>query len=474
MSFLRRSLLLAALSVGAVGGVTADDAKKGDEKKETKSVPALKVIPAGKKQAEADDAKKKAEEEARKQQEEAEKYQREYEAQLKKNQEEAEKAASHKLLKEVKLVGKGGNSLQTIGVDATGRILALVAQPRGFSQSQKNVTSEIHVLDSDGKAVDVWTVKFHANAVNAGPDGTVYVAGDGKVARFDKDGKMIGDVTDLPFIADMLKNSAQLKEKAEKQIKQQKDSFTSMVKQYKDRVAKLEEKEKAAKDKSEGLSKSDAAQLKQYLQIMDSFKETEKYYDSMTVQSVIDGILGRVKVVNSISANEKDLYLVCGESEGYGFGLWRMDLDLKNPKKIISGISGCCGQMDVQCCGDDILVAENTKHRFARYDRDGKELAAGGKRGKETDPGCFGGCCNPMNVKACGGDVLTAESEGIVKKFGPTGEFKGIVGAVKISGGCKNVAVGSNADVSRVYFCDQPGSRVLILAKKEDAKKDGK
>ena len=46
----------------------------------------------------------------------------------------------------------------------------------------------------------------------------------------------------------------------------------------------------------------------------------------MTVQSVIDGILGRVKVINSVSANDKELYLVCGENEGYGFGLWRMDL----------------------------------------------------------------------------------------------------------------------------------------------------
>ncbi len=468
MSLLRRSLFLAALTV--CGVAPADDAKKADDKKDPKSVPATKVTPAEKKKADAEDAKKKAEEEAKKQQAEAEKFMREYEAQLKKSQEEAEKAASHKLLKEVKLVGKGGNSLQTIGVDAAGRILALVAQPRGFSQSQKNVTSEIHVLDSDGKAAGVWTVKFHANAVNAGPDGTVYVAGDGKIARFDKDGKMIGEVADLPFIADMIKDSDKLKEKAEKQVKQQKDQFANMVKQYKDRVAKLEEKAKAAKDKGEELSKADATQLKQNQQILDSYKESEKYYDSMTVQSVIDGILGRVKVVNSVSANDKDLYLVCGESEGYGFGLWRMDVDLKNAKKIKSGISGCCGQMDVQCCGDDILVAENTKHRFARYDRDGKELAAGGKRGKETDPGCFGGCCNPMNVKACGGDVLTAESEGIIKKFGPTGEFKGIVGSVKISGGCKNVAVGSNADASRVYFCDQPGSRVLILAKKDEKK----
>ncbi len=458
MLLLRRSLLLAAFA--ACGSA----AFAQSEKPATITLPAVKKDDA--------DAKKAETEQAKKEREEADKYQKDFEAQLKKTQEEAEKLATHKLLKEVKLTGKNGNALQTLAVDGDGRVLALVAQPRGFSQAQKDVTSEIHVLDSEGKAAGVWTVKFHANAVNAGPDGTIYVAGDGKLAKFDKAGKQIGEVIELPFIADMTKDKDALKAKAEKQIKAQKDSFLNMVKQYKDRVTKLEEKEKAAKEKGEELAKADVTQLKQNLQIIESFKESEKYYDSMTVQSVIDGILGRVKIINSISVNEKDLYIVCGENEGYGFGLWRMDLELKNPKKISANISGCCGQMDVQCCGEDIIVAENTKHRFAKYDREGKELAAGGKRGKETEPGCFGGCCNPMNVKASGGDILTAESEGIIKRFGPSGEFKGIVGAVSISGGCKNVAVGTNADASRVYFCDQPGGRVMILAQKD--KKDSK
>ena len=461
MTLLRRSMLLAAVFTAGSLASAADD-KKADEKKVEKK---------DEKKADAkEDAKKKAADEAKRQQEEIEKAQREWEAQMKKAQIEAEKSATHKLTKEVKLTGKSGTSLQTLAVDDSGRVLALVAPPRGFSSNQKGVTSEVHVLDADGKETGVWKVDFHANAVNAGPDGTVYVAGDGKLAKFNKDGKMVGDVTELPFIAEMLKDKDKLKEKAEKQIKAQKDSFANMVKQYKDRVTKLEEKEKAAKEKGEELSKADATQLKQNKQILDSFKETEKYYDSQTVESVLSGMLGRVKVVNSVSANEKELFIVCGEAEGYGFGLWRMELDMKNPKKIMGNISGCCGQMDVQCCGEDIVVAENTKHRFARYDRDGKELAAGGKRGKETEPGAFGGCCNPMNVKGCGGDVLTAESEGIIKKFGPTGEFKGIVGAVSISGGCKNVAVGASPDASRIYFCDQPGSRVLILSKKEEKK----
>jgi len=470
MTFLRRSSLLAGFALA--GTIAVAD--------EPKTATPAKVAPAEKKD-DAKTEKQKAEDEAKRLQEEIDKAQREYEAQIKKAQQEGEKLASHKLLKEVKLSGKNGNGLQTLAVDGDGRVLALVAPPRGFSANQKGVTSAVHILDGDGKETDKLTVDFHATAVNAAPDGTIFVAGDGKFAKFDKKGKPVGETVELPFIAEALKDKDKMKAKAEKQIKDQKESFQKIVQQYKDRMAKLEEKEKAAKAKGEELSKADATQLKQSKQILDSYKETEKYYDSMTVESVLEGMLGRVKIVNSVSANEKELFLVCGETEGYGYALWRMDLDLKNPKQIKSGMSGCCGQMDVQCCGGDIVVAENTKHRFARYDRDGKELATGGKQGKETEPGCFGGCCNPMNVKGCGEDILTAESEGLIKKFGPSGEFKGIVGSVAISGGCKNVAVGANADASRVYFCDQPGSRVLILAKKEDKeekkpepKKDGK
>jgi hypothetical protein len=147
-----------------------------------------------------------------------------------------------------------------------------------------------------------------------------------------------------------------------------------------------------------------------------------------------------------------------------------MDRDLKNPKKVLGDVGGCCGQMDVQAMGKDLLVAENTKHQFARYDRDGKKLGGYGKRGEDTNPACFGGCCNPMNLRASGGDILTAESEGVVKRFSGAGEFREVVGAVKIAGGCKNVAVAASADGSKVYFCDQPGGRFFILAKRADKK----
>lgn len=392
-----------------------------------------------------------------------------YLKQIRDAQQQATKLGSHQLLKQVKITGKNGQSLQTIAVDGKGRVLALVAPPRHFGKAEKNVSSEVHILDADGNKLSSLTVQFHANSVNAGPDGIIYVAGDGKLARFNQDGKAMGEVVELPFIKEMIKDEKGMKERAKKQIEAEKKSRELSLKTFKDRLEVLEKKEKAAKDKGEPLSKTEVTQLQQYRLIVESLNASEQ---ELPVEAVVADKISRAKIINSVSANEKDLFIVCGEVEGYGFSVWRMGLDLKDAKKIKSSLSGCCGQMDVQCCGEDIVIAENTRHRFARYDRDGKEIATGGKRGKETEPGCFGGCCNPMNVKALGTDILTAESEGIVKRFGPTGEFKGIVGGVSISGGCKNVAVGASPDGSRVYFCDQPGSQVMILA--ESGKKSEK
>jgi len=249
-----------------------------------------------------------------------------------------------------------------------------------------------------------WTVKFHANSINIAPDGTVYVAGDGKVAQYDRSGKELQEV-ELPHIAKLLSDKAGMKKKAEEQLKSQKEQFTKMVKTYEDMKKKIEDK------KAEDRTKLETLQLQQYDQILKSFTENKSFYDSMTVDSIIEQITGRLRIINAIAVSDKDVFIVCGESEGYGFAVWRMNHEFGDAKQIKTNVIGCCGQMDVQCCGGDIVLAENTRHQFAKYDRDGKTLGAWGKVGKETDPGCFGGCCNPMNLRCSAtGDVFTAES----------------------------------------------------------------
>src|SRR5205823_4066287 len=204
MSFHCRLLLSAAFAATCMLAL-ADDAK-----------------PAQKTEAKKDDKKK--EEKKLTEQEEAQlAYKKYVEAQAKALAEMA-KLASHQQTVEVKVVGTDKTStLQTLTLTADNRVLALVAPPRGYGAPVKNGFGEIHVYDGDGKHADTWKVSFHAHSLNAAPDGTVYVAGDGKVARFDKDGKAIGEATELPHITELFKDKDALKTKAEETLKKEKE-----------------------------------------------------------------------------------------------------------------------------------------------------------------------------------------------------------------------------------------------------------
>ena len=136
---------------------------------------------------------------------------------------------SHKQLAAIPVKGPTGTSLQTLCLNADGQILALVAPPRGYGNAVKNVTSEVQVLTGEGKKVASWKVNFHGQSINCGPDGTVYVAGDGRVAKFAKYGKPLTEL-ELPHIAALLKDTDGMRKQAEQQIKQQNESFQQTVK----------------------------------------------------------------------------------------------------------------------------------------------------------------------------------------------------------------------------------------------------
>lgn len=373
----------------------------------------------------------------------------------------ADVPTTHQQIGDVKVRSTDGKyMLQTIGIDSEGRILALAAAPKSFGLPLKGVSSEVQIYTPDGKPSGTVKVDFHANSVAGGPDGSIYVAGDGKVAKFDGKGKQIA-VMELPHMKELLADSGGIRKRAEDQLKMQRDSFMQSTKQFKDRVKVLEDK------KEEDRTDLEKRQLTQFRQILKSYEQTEKYYASLSVDSIIAQMTSRIRTINAITLSSHDVFIATGDTKGYGYSIWRMDHQFKNAKQILSGIGGCCGQMDIQTSGSDLLVAENTKHRFARYDRDGKLIGAAGKRGTGNELECFGGCCNPMNVcAASSGDVFTAESEGIIKRFSSKGDFLGVVATASMTGGCKNVAFAVTRDESRIYFLDLPGSRVLILAKK--------
>jgi len=64
--------------------------------------------------------------------------------------------------------------------------------------------------------------------------------------------------------------------------------------------------------------------------------------------------------------------------------------------------------------------------------------------------------------------IYTAESEGFIKLFGPDGKWQAAVGGCTLTGGCKNVSLAVSPDGNTVYFCDQPGSRIIVMARKAE------
>jgi hypothetical protein len=175
----------------------------------------------------------------------------------------------------------------------------------------------------------------------------------------------------------------------------------------------------------------------------------------------------RKRAVTGIAVTEQDLFVACPSSQGSGYDVWRTDHDFQNPRKIVTRLRGCCGQMDIQAADGKLYVAENARTRVVAYDRDGNELGAWGK-GDRTGVVGFGSCCNPMNIRfGPGGEVYTSEaSVGRVKRFSPDGEFLGLIGNVTIVPGCKHVPIAISADGDHVYLLDITRTHIVVLQRR--------
>jgi sugar lactone lactonase YvrE len=208
-------------------------------------------------------------------------------------------------------------------------------------------------------------------------------------------------------------------------------------------------------------------QLEMHEQMKKQYERIKKQWDEMLAQNkpkelTDDEIDKLVKKsieykmqASSISATEDEVFLATHAAAGHGFEVWKMDVDFAGGEQIISGLSGCCGQMDVKANENGLFVAENSQHRVCRYDRAGKLICQWGHGARKGLDG-FGSCCNPMNV-AFGPDdaVYTAEDNtGRIKRYSPDGELLGLVGAVELVPGCKNCSIAVSSDGSRVYMLD--------------------
>lgn len=328
---------------------------------------------------------------------------------------------------------------------------------------------EIRIYDADGKFLRQWAVPVKPEAVNTARDGVVLVAGNGRVFQFTAEGKLIREAK-APHTRHVQHNYEELRKQIEAQLRNRTSVYQRQIELYEKRIAVLRGKEDLS-DRDQRQLESLKRVLEQMTQLRD--REQGRKLTDEQIEAQVKAMTSRKTRIASISSDGSSIYVAVPATVGYGFEIWRMDGQFENGEKIVSGLRGCCSQMDVQACKNGIFVAENSRHRVVHYDRDGKLVASWGKRDRTGVDG-FTSCCNPMNVAfGANGDVYTAESTtGRIKRFTPKGELVQYVGDVKLVPGCKNVSIAVSKDGQRVYMLDITRNHIVLM-KQRAASNDG-
>jgi hypothetical protein len=308
----------------------------------------------------------------------------------------------------IKMSEGGGTSgaLKNFCLDAQGNILACYAADKG---------PVIRVYSPDGKLVKTMPLEIEPGAVCVAKDGSIFVAGDGKLLKLDPDGKVLASAASPVAGAAVVIS------------KEMENGFTEQARATKRSV-----------------------------------DEVRKQMQSM--------LEGRRKNVNGLAAMDQDVYMTVGSPSDFSFQVYRFDQTLaSNPKLVVEKLRGCCSTMDVQAQDGKLFIAHNARHKVEVRDRDGAELSKFGTQGK-IKASDFGGCCEPKCLRVLpGGDVLTAESgpPTCIKRFSATGEFIEVVAIVPgTSGECVRVTVAASPDRSRYYMLDTTQDAIRVFAAK--------
>jgi sugar lactone lactonase YvrE len=374
--------------------------------------------------------------------------------------EEAVVYPTHKqtLIINVNADGLDQATLHSFCLNGDGQILAACGDGPG----------EIRVFNGDGEYVESWKVPVRPEAINLGSDGNVYVAGNGKLLRLDAQGKVLHQA-DSPHAAELLASTDALRKEIVDQSKQMAEQFNKQIEQYDKQISVLEKTIAAKEEAGEEPSKSEERRLKSFTQMKKQYEQmaeqlgAKEYTDEELDEKVKASMDYKLKVA-SISETGGKVYVACSAAAGYGFNVWQLDEEFANGKVVVSELRGCCGQMDVQAGKAGIVVAENSRHRVACYDKQGELAASWGKQSRSGLDG-FGSCCNPMNVAfGADGSIYTAESElGRVKRFSAEGELLDLVGKVDIVPGCKKVAIAVDKTGDNVFMLDVSRNHIVKM-----------
>ncbi|MGI9467146.1 MAG: hypothetical protein ACR2OA_08505 [Rubripirellula sp.] len=348
-----------------------------------------------------------------------------------------------------------------------------------------NGPGEVRVANDDGKILNSWKVNVKPESVGVAEDDTILVGGEGKLFRFAPNGKLITKVAS-PHAARLRDSKAQLRSEALATLKRSmtaRDPIAmaeSRVTSYENMLTQLKTRKESGtlNASEERLIKMLPDLMERYQKQVDDLKraaldsdEPETKSDTepteAQINSLVDSMIRTKMRVSSISSTGNHLFVTTRGTTGYGYDVWKMDLQFKDAAVIVSGLSGCCGQMDVQCCESGIYVAENSRDRVVHYDINGTEINKWGKSDRTGING-FTSCCNPMNV--CfdkKGYVYTAESgSGRIKCFDSNGALVSYVGDVDLVPGCKNVSIAVSHVNAKVYMLDLTRNHIKVMEPK--------
>ncbi len=366
---------------------------------------------------------------------------------------------THEQVGTIDLPRKG--NIQTFCLDHQGRLLIAVAHPAATNKEDSPHRGSILIYSTAGKPLDRWDLPFKPTAVNVAPSGQVFVAGEGRIAKLDANGRILKQST-TPQIKDMETFQKQVRQHVIKTYQQQAKLYEKQLQQLKELITNLEQIPAEKRSAAETLQLRNAKRQWELNQ-----KMHEKVLNNGSNDSVINQYVQMKLKVPGLAVSGQDVFVAVAALKGYGYDIYRMDHNFYNPRPIVSGLRGCCGQMDIQTSKGELYVAENSRHRVCRFDRDGKSLATWGQKSRSGQDG-FSGCCNPMNLRfGMDGEVLTAESGiGAIKRFSPDGEYLGLLGHAELRGGCKHVAIAMTSDRKTLFMLDITRSRIAVLKEK--------
>ena len=380
-------------------------------------------------------------------------------------------ASSHEQIKLIKLKTPQGTNVQmhALALDSKGRLLAACGGTRitreATEEGAEIVTEiqpgEIRVYSPEGNLVTTWSLEVAPQAMFVAGDGTVYVAGYEKIMKLSADGKQLA-VADLPHGKLIDESKELIRKDTIKQIKDQKKRMQKYVDLQQKKIDSIKEKPEDER------TKSDKSRLKQAEMMIKIYQRYLKDDDETINQRVLSTI-NRKKTVASLAVTNEDVFVATYDVTGYGFCIWRLSHSLDQPKKIVTNLRGCCGNMHIGAGNGELFVAENARHRVCRYDREGELIKTFGKKDRDGLDG-FSSCCNPMNVCITSkGEVYTSESNvGRIKRYTSDGEYLELIGTVDLVPGCKNVSIVVTPDHKRVYMMDKTRSHVIVMQQKSN------